>query len=58
MLRLSENKRKIENKINELDEMLTDLIADQVNSEDSQNINDKVNINRLHVMDIVQNILN
>lgn len=55
---MSENKRKIENKINELDEMLTDLIADQVNSEDSQNINDKVNINRLHVMDIVQNILN
>ncbi len=55
---LSESKKKIEEKIHELDEMLADLDADDTNDADGKRKNTKIDINGLDVVDVLHNILN
>ncbi len=54
---MSGNKQKIEGKINELDEMLAELEADDVDNADDTDYKSKININGLDVVDVLHNIL-
>jgi len=55
---LSEGKKKIEEKISELDEMLADLTTAEATDTDGMSLNTQININGLDVVDVLHNILN
>jgi len=55
---LSDNKKKIEDKLHELDEMLADLDVDEEVKTNDTLPKSKIDIKGLDVVDVLHNILN
>lgn len=51
-------KKNIKKKINDIDQMLIDLNIDEYSEEALTEINPKIDINQLDVVDVLNNILN
>jgi hypothetical protein len=51
-------KKQIENKINDIEQMLNELNFNDYNDSDTQNAKPKIDINELDVVDVLNNILN